>query len=439
MSPWDGPERRAFGRARGFRGRIVDPSQGLDGPGVLVVQGGRVVSCGPLAPGVAPPDTVDLGSLVIAPGFVDLRVFTGEPGARHRETIRSAGEAAVAGGVTSLLVMPDTEPPIDEPSLVEFVSRTGEAASPARVHPAGALTRGLEGRDMAELRLMHRSGALAFTDGRRDVADSGLVRRLMSYTRDFDGLYMTTNRDAALAGGGVVNEGRVATRMGLAGVPKEAEIVALERDLRLVRLTGARYHAATVSTAEGIDLVRRAKGDGLPVSCSVPVTHATLNENDVDGYRTFFKLSPPLRHEDDRQAVIEGLADGTVDALVSAHDPQDVDTKRLPFAEAADGAIGLETLFAAAMRLVHDDRLALGRAIELLSAGPARVLGVDTGTLAPGAPADFAVLDPDEPWQLREGDLRSRSKNTPFENARFSGRVRATYVAGREAFAHKVP
>ena len=419
------------GRARGFRARICDPSQGLDGPAGLVVQAGEVVACGPDV--ALPPDTVTLRETIV-PGFVDLRVFVGEPGSEHRETLRSAGEAAVAGGVTAFVTMPDTEPVVDDAALVEFIRRTGESDSAARVLPAAALTRGLEGRAMAEMRLMHEAGAVAFTDGRRDIADAGLMKRLLTYTRDFGGLVMTTNRDASLAGQGVMNAGRVATRLGLPGIAREAEIIALERDLRLVRLTRGRYHAATVSTAESVEIIRRVKADGLPVTASATVAHATLNENDVEGYRTYFKLSPPLRHEDDRLAVVEGLADGTIDALCSGHDPQDADTKRRPFAEAADGAIGLETLFAATMRLVHDGAFPLSRAVELLAGGPARVLGKPLGTLAPGSAADFALIDPDEPWQLTEDALRSRSANTCYENARFSGRVRATYVAGRQAF-----
>ena len=432
--PLDGPfdqrsdERR--GRARGFRAHVCDPSQGLDGPAGLVVRAGRVVACGPDV--ALPPDTVTL-PYTIVPGFVDLRVFTGEPGSEHRETLASAGEAAVSGGVTSFLHMPDTDPVIDDAALVEFVLSRG-AASPARVLPAAALTRGLHGEQMAEMRLMHEAGALAFTDGRRDIADAGLLKRLLTYGRDFGALVMTTNRERSLAGSGVMNGGKVATRLGLPGIPREAEVIALERDLRLVRMTGGRYHAATISTGESVEAIRRCKRDGVPVTCSATVAHATLNENDVEGYRTYFKLSPPLRHEDDRQAVIEGLADGTIDALCSGHDPQDADTKRRPFAEAADGAIGLETLFAAAMRLVHDERLTLSRVVDLLACAPARILGIEAGTLAPGSPADFAAVDPDEPWQLTEESLRSRSANTCYENARFSGRVVQTFVGGHRVY-----
>ena len=406
-------------------GRIVDPSQGLDGPGTIRVRDGRIVSCEP-----GTPVSVDHGSLVIAPGLLDMRVFVGEPGSEHRETIRSAGEAAVAGGVTTFVTMPDTSPPVDDVALVEFMSRTGRTDSPAKVRPAAALTRGLRGTAMAELYLLSEAGAVALTDGAREVADPALMRRLLAYTSDFDALVMQTNRNAALEGRGVMNEGRMSARLGLPGIPREAETVSLERDLRLLRATGCRYHAATVTTADSVDLIRRAKAEGLNVTASTPVTHATLNENDVDGYRTFLRLSPPLREEDDRLAVVEGLADGTIDAIVSGHDPQDVDTKRLPFAEAADGAIGLETLLAATLRLYHADALTLSQVIDRLSCAPARILRLEGGSLAPGMPADFVVFDPDEPWQVLEADIRSRSKNTPYENARFSGRVRRTYVDG---------
>ena len=412
-----------------YRGRIVDPSQGLDGPGVLHVRDGRVVSCGP-----SEEAAEDLGERIIAPGLIDMRVFVGEPGSEHRETIRSAGEAAVAGGVTSFVTMPDTSPVVDDVALVEFIQSTAREQCAARIHPAASLTRGMRGEEMAELRLLHEAGAVALTDGRREVADAALMRRLMTYARDFDALVMQTNRHAGLEGNGVMNEGRMSARLGLPGIPREAEIISLERDLRLLRLTGGRYHAATVSTAASVELIRLAKRDGLQVSASAPVTHATLNENDVDGYRTFFRLSPPLRGEADRQAVVEGLADGTLDALVSGHDPQDVDTKRLPFAEAADGAIGLETLLPASLRLYHGGDLNLPALIDRLSCAPARILGIEGGTLAPGGIADFIVFDPFEPWQLREEDLRSRSKNSPYENARFSGRVHRTHVGGRCVF-----
>jgi dihydroorotase len=299
------------------------------------------------------------------------------------------------------------------------------------VHPAAAITKGLAGREMTEFGLLREAGAVAFTDGVRSVTNAQVMRRALTYARDFGVLLMPHLEDPDLVGDGVMNEGEVASRLGLAGIPREAETVMLERDIRLVRLTGARYHAAVISCADSVAIVRRAKADGLPITCGASINNLALNENDIGDYRTFLKLSPPLRHEDDRQAVIEALADGTIDVIVSDHNPQDVETKRLPFAEAADGAVGLETLLPAALRLVHDGRLTLARLLQALSARPAEILGLAAGRLAPGAPADLVLLDPDEPYVLDKQDLRSRSKNSPFDEARLQGRVILTLAGGR--------
>jgi dihydroorotase len=289
---------------------------------------------------------------------------------------------------------------------------------------------------MTELRLLGEAGAIGFTDGRRTVMNAAVMRRALTYARDFGGLIMHHTADPDLTGKGVMNEGEIATRLGLAGIPKEAEIVMLERDIRLAGLTRGRYHAAQISCAESLAVIRAAKAGGLAVTCGVSINHLTLNENDIGSYRTFFKLSPPLRSDDDRQAMVAGLADGTIDVIVSSHDPQDVDTKRHPFAEAADGAVGLETMLPAALRLAHSgdvDALTLFRA---LATRPAELLGLEVGRLAPGAPADLIVVDPDMPWVLDPEDLRSRSKNTPFADARFSGRVLRTMVAGRTVYEY---
>jgi len=399
--------------------RIIDPSRNIDAPGAVIVADRRIVAAGPEANSARPAgaEIVDCRGMIVAPGLVDMRVFVGEPGAEHRETFASAGQAAAAGGVTSIVTMPDTDPVIDDVALVDFISRRARDEAEIRVYPAAALTKGLEGREMTEFGLLQDAGAVAFTDGRRTVMDAAIMRRALTYARDFGVLIMHHTADPALIGTGVMNEGEVATRLGLSGIPKEAEIVIVERDIRLAALTGGRYHAAQISCAESLDVIRRAKSAGLAVTCAVSIAHATLNENDVD-----------------RRAMVAGLADGTIDAIVSSHDPQDVDTKRHPFAEAADGAVGLETLLPAALRLVHSGDVGMLALFRALSTRPAEILGLEVGRLAPGAPADLIVVDPDAPWICEAEALRSRSKNTPFEGARFQGRVLRTLVAGRTVY-----
>ncbi len=413
--------------------RIVDPSCGRDETGAVVVADRRIVAVGPDAEAVArTPDAqaIDCAGAVVAPGLIDMRVFVGEPGAEHRETLATAGDAAVAGGVTTIVTMPDTDPVIDDIALVDFVTRRARDETRVRVLPTAAITRSLEGRELTEIGLMREAGAVAFTDGRRTITDAGLMRRALTYCRDFDALLMHHTADPNLVGDGVMNEGETATRLGLPGIPREAEIVVLERDMRLVALTGGRYHAAQISCAESLDVIRRAKDRGLPVTCGASINHLTLNEGDIGSYRTFLKMSPPLRNETDRLAMVAGLGDGTVDVLVSSHDPQDVETKRHPFAEAADGAVGLETLLAAGLRLVHDGSVDLPTLLRALTSRPADILGLDVGRLTPGAPADLIVFDPDAPWVCAAETLKSRSKNTPFEGARFQGVVQHVVVAG---------
>jgi dihydroorotase len=414
--------------------RIVDPSRGIDEIGAIVVEAGRIAAAGAAAMNQGAPEgaeLVDGRNLVAMPGLVDMRVFVGEPGHEHRETLESASHAAAAGGVTTIVMMPDTDPPIDDPALVDFVLRRARDTAKVRVHPMAALTKGLAGRETTEIGLLTEAGAVGFTDGRHSVTSARVMRRALTYARDFGALVAHHPEDPDLVGSGVMNEGEAASRLGLSGIPREAETIMLDRDLRLVALTGGRYHAAQVSCADAAAAVRAAKDRGLDVTAAVPVTHLTLNELDVGAYRTFVKLSPPLRAEEDRRAMVEALADGTIDILVSSHDPQDVEMKRQPFAESADGAIGLETLLAAGLRLVHSGDVGLSRLVEAMSTAPARRLGLDAGTLAPGAAADIALVDPGTPWVVREEDIVSRSKNTPFEGARLQGRVVRTLVAGR--------
>lgn len=415
--------------------RIVDPSRSIDEVGTIVVGAdGRIAAAGADALNQGAPDGAevrDCRGLTAVPGLVDARVFTGEPGAEHRETIASASRAAAAGGVTSFIVMPDTDPVIDDIALVEFVRKTARDTALVNVYPAAALTKGLDGVEMTEMGLLQEAGAVAFTNGRHGLHDTQVLRRAMTYAREFSAVIALEAKDKYLGANGVMNEGLLASWLGLSGVPKEAEIIPLERDLRIATLTRAKYHAAKISVPESAEAIRVARERGANVTCAVSINHLSLNENDIGEYRTFFKLSPPLRSEDDRMAMVEAIADGTVDIIVSSHDPQDVDTKRLPFSDAADGAIGLETMLSAALRLHHSGQVSLMRLIDAMSTRPARIFGLDAGTLKPGAPADITLIDLDEPWLVSKEAIVSRSKNTPFEDARFSGRSVSTYVRGR--------
>ncbi|HEY8383641.1 MAG TPA: dihydroorotase [Microvirga sp.] len=410
--------------------RLIDPGRDREEAGSLLVQDGVVADFGRIG-SVADAQVIDCRGEVLAPGLIDMRAFIGEPGAEHRDTLKSASAAAAAGGVTTIVSMPDTNPVLDDPAIVDFVLRRARDTAIVNVRPAGALTKRLEGRELAEIGLLREAGAIAFTDGARSVTNAQVMRRALTYARDFDALILHHVEDPDLVGPGVMNEGEFASRLGLHGIPREAETVMLERDIRLVRLTGGRYHAAMISCADSVEIVAAAKARGLGVTCGVSINNLALNENDIGAYRTFLKLSPPLRHEDDRQAVIEALAAGVIDVIVSDHNPQDVETKRLPFAEAENGAVGLETLLSAALRLVHGDRITLPRLLRALSTRPAEILGLPGGRLQRGAPADLVLFDPDSPWVLDRTKLRSRSKNTPFDEARLDGQVTLTLVGGR--------
>jgi dihydroorotase len=419
--------------------RVVDPSRDLDAPGAVIVADRRIVAAGPEAERSARPsgaEIVDCAGAIVAPGLVDMRVFVGEPGAEHRETIASASQAAAAGGVTTIVTMPDTDPVIDDAALVDFILRRARDEAAVRVYPMAALTKGLAGGEITEFGLLGEAGAVAFTDGRRAIKNALVMRRALTYARDFGALIVHHAIDPELSANGAMNEGEVATRLGLPGSPKEAEIIMLERDVRLAALTGGRYHAAQISCAESLEIIRRAKANGMATTCGVSINHLCLNENDIGSYRTFLKLSPPLRADDDRRAMVEGVADGTIDVIVSSHDPQDVDTKRHPFAEAADGAVGLETMLPAALRLFHGGPINLLKLFRALSTRPAELLGLEVGRLAAGAPADLIVIDPDTAWVCDPETLRSRSKNTPFDGARFEGRVLRTLVAGRTVYEY---
>ena len=419
--------------------RIVDPSRDLDTNGTVIIAEGRIVEAGPGAKGQGIPDgadVIDCAGCAVIPGLVDMQVFVGEPGAEHRETLETASLAAAAGGVTTIVTMPDTDPVIDDPALVDFILRRARDTAHVRVHPMAALTKDLAGEELSEFGLLKDAGAVAFTQGRRSLRSAQVMRNALTYARDFDALIAHYPADADLTSAGVMNEGEVATRLGLTGIPREAETIILDRDLQLAALTGGRYHAALVSCAASVEAIGRAKSGGADVTAAAAITHLSLNENDIGPYRTFFKLSPPLRAEDDRLALVQGLADGVIDVVVSAHDPQDVEGKRQPFADAADGAVGLETLLAVGLRLVHEETLPLTRLIDAMSTRPAGLLGLDAGSLAAGAPADLAIVDLQRPWVVSEDLLHSRSHNTAFEGARLTGKVIRTIVAGRTIYQY---
>lgn len=420
--------------------RLLDPESGLDQPGALLVDGGRIADvCPGLAASSAPSDTeiVDCGGHVLAPGLVDMRVFAGEPGFEHRETLGGVSRSAAAGGVTTLVCRPDTDPVIDDVALVDYIERRARDTAQVNVHPMAALTRGLAGEQMTEIGLLAQAGAIAFSDGNRAVANPMTMRRVLAYARGFDALVVGQPVDAALAGDGVMNEGEVSARLGLPGIPVAAETIAVERDLALVELTGARYHVATLSAPASLDAVDRARARGLGVTCGVSINNLVLNQNDIGPYRTFFKLTPPLRTEEDRAAMVAGLAGGLIDVIVSDHDPQDVETKRRPFVEAAFGAVGLETLLPCALRLYHNGEIGLAPLLAAMTVNPAKILGLDCGRLAPGAPADLVLIDLEAAWTVQPEALTSKCKNTPFETAMMQGRALLTVVGGATVFTAK--
>lgn len=417
---------------------LLDPVKETLKPGGLLIKDGLIAQISANMRRNAPKDTnvIDCGGKILAPGLVDMLVYTGVPGKEHRETLETASQAALAGGVTTMICMPNTKPVIDDVALVDYIKRTATDQGLVHIYPMAAVTKGLLGVEMTEIGLLKQAGAVAFTNGKDSIPNAKTMRMVLSYANDFDALIVHFTECNDLADPGVMNEGLVSSRLGLPGRPFEAEVIMLERDVRLVEMTGCRYHAAQISCAASLEVIRKAKAQKLPITCGVSVNHLTLNENDIGSYRTFFKMRPPLRTEEDRMALVGGVKDGTIDVVVSAHDPKDADVKRHPFAQASDGAIGLETLLPALLRLYHSDDLTLPEIFRAVTANPAKLLGLESGEMKVGLPADLTLFDPNTPWIVDSPLLRSKSKNTPFDDERMQGRILRTFVAGRELFQY---
>lgn len=413
--------------------RLIDAATGLDETGALLTEGKLIVDLGPNVT-ASDATVIDCGGHILSPGLIDMRVFVGEPGAEHKETLKSASESAAAGGVTTLIVMPDTNPVIDDASLVDFIERRSRDTAIVNVHPMGALTIGLEGKAMSEMALLAEAGAVAFTHGKTSITDSQLMRRALEYASGIGALIVHHAEDPSLSNGACMNEGELATRLGLIGAPHQAESIMVERDLALVELTGARYHLAQISCEASLEAILKAKRRGLNVTCAVSAHHLSLNENDIATYRTFFKTRPPLRSEETRMALLQALKDGTIDVVTSSHDPQGPEDKRLPFSEAMSGTVGLESLLPVMLEFVHNEHLTLHEALAAVTLRPAEVLGLKAGRLAKGAPADLTIIDLGHPYIFDASKLKSKSKNSPFDERRFQGCAIRTVVGGKTVF-----
>ncbi|WP_201306029.1 dihydroorotase [Roseomonas harenae] len=413
--------------------RLICPATGRDSPGSILVEKGLIASLD----GTGAPEgatVVDCGGAILAPGLIDLRASLGEPGHEHRETIESAAEAAAAGGITTLCALPDSDPALDEPATLQFMLRRGEITGSLSILPYGAATRGCAGKEMTEFGLLREAGAIAFTDGTRAIADARTMRLALSYARAFGSFVVQHPEEPSLTRNAAATEGEMATRMGLPAAPAAAEAMMVARDIALARLTRGHVHFAHVSTGAALDLIRAAKSEGLRVTCDTAPPYFDLNETAIGDFRTYAKLSPPLRREADRKAVVAALADGTIDAVASDHQPRDADDKRVPFAQAEAGGAGLATLLGVTLAQFHSGALSMTRALELLTAGPAKLLGLESGRLAAGAPADLVLFSPDRAWKVEAGRLPGKAQNSPFDGRALEGRVLGTWKAGKRVF-----
>lgn len=418
-----------------YNARLIDPVEMTDSMGGIYIGDGKLLDIGSHIDrnydAKIAVEYVDVKGKILAPGLVDMRVFMNGVG---NKTLKDTGAAAAAGGVTSLVAMPNTDPIIEDIALVEYINARSKNVSGVNFYTCATLTQGLEGNAMSEIGLLKKAGAIAFTDGRKSVKNSLLFKRLLDYSKPHNALIIHDVEDEDLAGDGVMNEGLYASRLGLPSKPKIAETIMLERDLALATLSQARYHVAQISCVESLNAVKRAKAEGTTITAGVSINNLTLNEFDIGEYRTFLRLEPPLRSDDDRIAMVKGIQNGDIDVIVSSHDPQAPDGKRHPFADAAVGAVGLETMLSAALRLYHSEGVDLPTLWRAMSYKPAKILGLEAGCLSKGRAADFIIVDPEHSWKVERNELKSKSTNTPFENRILQGKVLETYIDGRKIF-----
>ncbi|MCC9622707.1 dihydroorotase [Thalassospira sp. MA62] len=430
---------KGAGKKAFVNARLLDPVKQTDETGGILIEDATIIKSGPEITATNAPDgyeVIDLGGACLAPGLVDMRAQLREPGFEHQETIETAGKSAAIGGITTIIALPNTDPVIDDVAGVEFIARRARKVGLAKVFAYGAVSKGIEGKEITEMGLLHQAGAVAFCDGIKTIESARLLRQALSYTTFFDGMIVQHPEEPELSRGASMNSGELATRLGLSGVSPLAEVMQIERDIRLVEMTGGRLHFTHISTAESVEVIRKAKAKGLKVTCDTAPFYFALNENAVSDYRTFAKLSPPLRSEQDRQAIVAGLADGTIDAIASDHNPQDADSKRLPFAQAAAGGVGFETLLSISLELYHNGHMSLLDVITKLTRIPAELVRIKgSGTLDAGTSADIVIFDPNSPWKIDPYKFQCKSKNSPFDGRLTQGRVLRTLIDGREIYA----
>ena len=419
--------------------RIIDPSQNLDEVGGLIVDSeGKIKATGKsVKKGNIPEkvEKIDLKGKVLIPGIVDMKVFIGEPGFEYKENFRSLSSAALSGGVTSVVSMPNTSPVIDNVSMVDFILRRGRDKASINIYPSATLTRNMDGKLMTEFGLLSKKGIVGFTDATKTVQNSEIMSRIMNYASDLDVLVMQHPEDQELSKGRCISEGEVSTRLGLQGIPYIAEKIIIERDLTLLEEYPCRYHISQLSSAKSVEVIKKYKKNGIKFSVGVSINNLSLNENDIGDFKTFMKVSPPLRKERDRNALIQGIKDGLIDVIVSDHKPEDEESKRLPFAQAAEGSIGIETLLSLSLELYHNESLPLKKIIETITYNPAKILKIDKGTLKKGSDADLCIFDLNQPWKVDVSKLKSKSKNAAIENRKLQGKVLMTYLKGESVFS----